>query len=141
MAVLGASRAFKEWQTANGMVEPDAAGGEEIIQDSEVPATAQTEGEADTKDYTDRELQALEDEDPLSLIDSLSSRVVPAMPSGIGSSTLVPLLCTLLVLLTRCGKQSSRSRTTCRKRGDPNSTSSRKPFSLSSRELALSMLL
>ncbi|KAL8278215.1 hypothetical protein RQP46_009388 [Phenoliferia psychrophenolica] len=86
MAVLGASRAFKDWQTANGVAEADVEEGEGdgIVQDAP-PPPVETSGEADAKDYTDRELQALEDEDPLALIDSLSSRVAPATPAGIAS--------------------------------------------------------
>ena len=88
MAVLGAARAYKDWQTANGMADASADDGEGGDSDgAAVPAPAQPDGDGEPKDYTDRELQALEDEDPLSLIDSLASRVGPATPAGVGSST------------------------------------------------------
>ncbi|KAK4704738.1 hypothetical protein P7C70_g1477, partial [Phenoliferia sp. Uapishka_3] len=82
MAVLGASRAFKEWQTLNGesgeAVESDEAA-------ASPPASAPAQAEDADKDLTDSELQQLEDEDPLSLIDSLASRVGPVVPAGVSS--------------------------------------------------------
>lgn len=66
MAVLGASRAFKDWQTRNGEGDEDAVIAEPV---SSIPITPSE------PDISDVDLQALENEDPLSLIDSLSSRV------------------------------------------------------------------
>lgn len=87
MAVLGASRAYKDWQTANGFAEPGAEESEDGVETEgdAVPPPPQRESD-DVKDYSDGELQALEDEDPLSLIDSLSTRVGPTTPSGVGAS-------------------------------------------------------
>ncbi|GAA5925833.1 uncharacterized protein JCM15063_005135 [Sporobolomyces koalae] len=72
MAVLGASRAFKDWQTANGVSESDASDSE---QESNVKF------EQNVGDLTEDELKALEEDDPLSLIDSLNTRVgTPLIP-------------------------------------------------------------
>lgn len=90
MAVLGASRAFKDWQTANGLVDPEPAEGEEArekeyIDPAEIPVS--NLASADGKDISDAELQALEDEDPLSMIDSLSTRVGPKAATTISSTS------------------------------------------------------
>jgi hypothetical protein len=84
MAVLGASRAFTEWQVSNGV----AVSGEAPEDDDAAPVEAAEEVEK-PKDYSDRELQALEDEDPLSLIDSLNTRV--GTPAGSIISSASPL--------------------------------------------------
>lgn len=89
MAVLGASRAFTDWQLSNGI----ATTGEVHETDSSAAPADPVEvddGEEKVKEYSDRELQALEDEDALSLIDSINSRV--GSPAGsITSSTSLAL--------------------------------------------------
>ncbi|KAM0791314.1 hypothetical protein ACM66B_005786 [Microbotryomycetes sp. NB124-2] len=91
MAVLGATRAFKQWQVANGLADPDdQSSSSETAEEglaASVPSPAsgvKSEGE-DVQDFTDEELEAMEREDPLSLIDSLNTRVgkplVPGMTS------------------------------------------------------------
>ena len=82
MAVLGASRAYKDWQRLNGHAEDDADASETPIEGESAESAAVVDSSAgdDVQDFTDRELQALEDEDPLSLIDSISSRV--GSPAG-----------------------------------------------------------
>jgi hypothetical protein len=47
------------------------------------PETPATDG---IKDYSDKDLQAMESEDPLSLIDSLSTRVGTPVTSGVSTS-------------------------------------------------------
>lgn len=79
MAVLGASRAFKDWQVANGIAETSEDG-------SAKAATDSIKTDADVDDLTDEELKILEDEDPLSLIDSLNTRVGSPLVPGISNS-------------------------------------------------------
>ncbi|SGY21788.1 BQ5605_C016g08274 [Microbotryum silenes-dioicae] len=81
MAVLGATRAFKEWQTTNNLLDENGKPYQiegEILQ---VPVAN------DIDDMTDDQLNALRNEDPLNLIDSLSTRVgervVPSSSSTI----------------------------------------------------------
>ncbi|KAK4054515.1 glucosidase II [Microbotryomycetes sp. JL201] len=91
MAVLGATRAFKQWQVANGLADPDdqTASIEESTGDESspksVPKDAAKSDQDDVRDFSDADLEAMEREDPLSLIDSLNTRVgkplVPGMPS------------------------------------------------------------
>ena len=69
MAVLGASRAFKDWKTLNKFLPAGEEG--EIVEGEE----SNIEMVEAAQDFNDRELQALEDEDPLTLIDSISTRV------------------------------------------------------------------
>lgn len=73
MAVLGASRAFKEWQVGNGVAVESSENGEEAAAAEAPPA--KNAGEEVVQDFSDSELQALENQDPLSLIDSISTRV------------------------------------------------------------------
>ena len=80
MAVLGASRAFKDWQVANGVAEASEDGEAKA-------ATESIKTDGDMQDLTDEELKILEDEDPLSLIDSLNTRVGTPLVSGISNST------------------------------------------------------
>lgn len=72
MAVLGASRAFKDWQVGNGVAPESSENGEEAA--VETPP-AKNAGEEVVQDFSDSELQTLENQDPLSLIDSISTRV------------------------------------------------------------------
>ncbi|KAI5480797.1 glycoside hydrolase family 31 protein [Pseudohyphozyma bogoriensis] len=79
MAVLGASRAYKSWRVSSGLDEASTEEGSEqenLPGDEDfshhVPAPVQQDG---WKDYADSELEELSNEDPLSLIDSLSTRV------------------------------------------------------------------
>lgn len=74
MAVLGASRAYKDWQVRNGQAEPT-----EPVEGEEVPPPVVNDEvvEDGTPFFSDRELQAMVNEDPLALIDSLSTRVGP----------------------------------------------------------------
>jgi hypothetical protein len=80
MAVLGASRAFKDWQVANGIAEST---------DGEEPkgAAANMKLDETLEDISEEELKALEEEDPLSLIDSLNTRVGTPLVAGISNST------------------------------------------------------
>lgn len=83
MAVLGASRAFKDWQKLNGqLTETDS---EETAE--EAGKVEESKGEDTSVSFTDQELQTMEDEDPLSLIDSLSSRV--GSPALVSASSLL----------------------------------------------------
>ncbi|BGP48447.1 glucosidase II [Rhodotorula kratochvilovae] len=87
MAVLGATRAYRDWRVANGMevdfevygvpgqVEGDAADSPLLAKPAAV--------EEDVRDFTDDELKKLEDEDPLSLIDSVNLRVGQPLTSGV----------------------------------------------------------
>ncbi|KAK4056711.1 glucosidase II [Microbotryomycetes sp. JL221] len=92
MAVLGAARAFKQWQVANGLADPDdqtseSESGEEAIGGAGTVPPSQAEGGADTatRDFTDEELEAMEREDPLALIDSLNTRVGKPVVPGLTS--------------------------------------------------------
>ncbi|GAA5874605.1 hypothetical protein JCM16303_002920 [Sporobolomyces ruberrimus] len=78
MAVLGASRAFKDWQVANGIAEST---------DGEEPkgAAANMKLDETLEDISEEELKALEEEDPLSLIDSLNTRVGTPLVAGISN--------------------------------------------------------
>lgn len=85
MAVLGASRAYKDWQVANNLLSGD----ESSEDDSEsAPTPSAVPIAEDVKDYSDRELKAMEEEDPLSLIDSLNSRVGTPVLSTVTSREL-----------------------------------------------------
>lgn len=75
MAVLGASRAYKDWKTANGI---DA----EAEEDAPTPIVRATEDV----------LQKLEDVDVLELIDGMSSRVGASRLSSSGNCMLAFLL-------------------------------------------------
>ncbi|CEQ39441.1 SPOSA6832_00983 [Sporobolomyces salmonicolor] len=85
MAVLGASRAYKEWQEANGMTT--APSGDDVKEAIEETTSAAEKRDAGglVDDYTDEELKQLEEEDPLSLIDSLSTRVGSPLTSGVST--------------------------------------------------------
>ncbi|SCV72067.1 BQ2448_4761 [Microbotryum intermedium] len=81
MAVLGATRAFKYWQTTNNLLDDE---GNPIQVKGEI---LQVPVANDIVDLTDDQLNALRNEDPLNLIDSLSTRVgKPVIPSS--SSTI-----------------------------------------------------
>jgi hypothetical protein len=80
MAVLGASRAFKDWQVANGIANEDS----DVSSDQ---GTAERIKLDDTlEDLSEEELKALEEEDPLSLIDALNTRVGTPLVPGISNS-------------------------------------------------------
>ncbi|KAM0750382.1 hypothetical protein T439DRAFT_326351 [Meredithblackwellia eburnea MCA 4105] len=85
MAVLGASRAFKDWKTANGFADAEDEGSEASQDDGSQATFTAKDGEENVKDYTDGELKTMEEHDPLTLIDSLASRVGPVTPAGVGS--------------------------------------------------------
>ncbi|BGP24904.1 alpha 1,3-glucosidase, glycoside hydrolase family 31 protein [Rhodotorula toruloides] len=87
MAVLGATRAFRDWKVANGMAVEDGEGSESGQQGETAapPAEKPTEEELVADDYTDEELKKLEEEDPLSLIDSVNLRVGAPVTSGVAS--------------------------------------------------------
>ncbi|GAA5893633.1 uncharacterized protein JCM6883_003587 [Sporobolomyces salmoneus] len=76
MAVLGASRAFKEWQTSNGI--DDAV-------TNEVPTADKIKLDETLENLSEEDLKALEEEDPLSLIDSLNTRVGTPLVPGISN--------------------------------------------------------
>ncbi|GAA6028173.1 hypothetical protein JCM8097_006897 [Rhodosporidiobolus ruineniae] len=82
MAVLGATRSYKDWRIANGLGESTEVGeGGEV---ADVPA--QQLGDAElVDDYSDDDLLAFEGEDPLSLIDSLGTRVGSPIASGVAN--------------------------------------------------------
>lgn len=88
MAVLGATRAFRDWKVANGMAVEDGEGveGGQEGETAAPPAEKPTDEELVADDYTDDELKKLEEEDPLSLIDSVNLRVGTPVTSGVASS-------------------------------------------------------
>lgn len=130
MAVLGASRAFKDWQKDNG-IDDEVAGG-----DAPAIPPPISEGGEEVKDFSDRELQLLEDEDPLSLIDSLSSRVGSPAPTGTAARTSCPL--SFRPLADIRSNQCSRSTSTSLKPGSRHSNRTSSSSSRSSREQASS---
>ncbi|GAA6011944.1 hypothetical protein JCM11491_000111 [Sporobolomyces phaffii] len=79
MAVLGASRAFKDWQVANGISDSDGDSS------GDQSAAQQIKGGDALEALSEEELKVLEDEDPLSLIDSLNSRVGSPLVPGISN--------------------------------------------------------
>ncbi|GAA5875927.1 hypothetical protein JCM8547_008350 [Rhodosporidiobolus lusitaniae] len=83
MAVLGATRAYKDWRTSNGLSEENAA--DENGETVDVPAQQNLPDGEVADDYSDDDLQALEEEDPLSLIDSLSTRVGSPIVSSVSN--------------------------------------------------------
>lgn len=79
MAVLGATRAYRDWRQTHGLsAEATGEEGEE-----RVPVSTAVDGGEPVPDRTDEELKRLEDEDPLSLIDSINLRVAPSTSSGV----------------------------------------------------------
>ncbi|GAA5935275.1 hypothetical protein JCM10213_003991 [Rhodosporidiobolus nylandii] len=83
MAVLGATRAYKDWRVVNGLTEIA-----EVDKDGEthdIPVQQDVPEGHVADDYSDDDLKALEQEDPLSLIDSLSSRIGSPIASGVAS--------------------------------------------------------
>lgn len=78
MAVLGATRAYKEWRTSHGL--PDDS-------EDRVPMSTSVEGSEAVVDNSDEDLKKLEEEDPLSLINSIHLRVAPSSSSGVASRT------------------------------------------------------
>jgi hypothetical protein len=108
--VLGATRAYKDWRVANGLSEE-----QEIDKDGQtddVPTQQNLpEGEL-ADDYADEDLKTLEEEDPLTLIDSLSTRVGTPLTSGVASSALCSLPSSLLGPANSLPEQSSASTTT-----------------------------
>lgn len=88
MAVLGATRAFKDWQVANGLADKEETTEQgEVTNDEPAQATREVP-EHDDADLSDQHLNDLEGEDPLSLIDSLATRVGVPAPGQITASTL-----------------------------------------------------
>ncbi|GJN90711.1 hypothetical protein Rhopal_003725-T1 [Rhodotorula paludigena] len=91
MAVLGAVRAHRDWQKANGIAIDDTVnfGDVDLSDEAEESSTPlskpSTEDEEDVVDYADDELKKLEDEDPLSLIDSINLRVGSPVTSGVAN--------------------------------------------------------
>lgn len=83
MAVLGATRAYRDWRESHGL--PAEASGDENEQ--RVPASTAVEGGEAVVDHLDEELKKLEEEDPLSLIDSINLRVTPSLSSGVTART------------------------------------------------------
>jgi len=71
MAVLGATRAYKDWQTKNGVQAVEEGVDKEI---DPIPVPKDEDGN-DLRDYADAELRALEDADPIELMDSVNSRL------------------------------------------------------------------
>lgn len=119
MAVLGASRAYKDWQVANGLAE-EAEDAEKAPTEPAVPVSS------DIKDYSDSELKVMEEEDPLSLIDSLNSRVGTPVLSTVTSSAFARLWLRRRQLADyRSYAQSSASRITCPTSGGPSTTTTR----------------
>ncbi|GAA6001422.1 hypothetical protein JCM10207_006659 [Rhodosporidiobolus poonsookiae] len=82
MAVLGATRAYRDWRVANGLDELSENG--EEGEGQEVPIQQQGEGEV-VDDYADEDLKKLEEDDPLALIDSLSGRIGSPIASGVAN--------------------------------------------------------
>lgn len=76
MAVLGATRAYKEWRTSHGLADDS---------EDRVPMSTSVEGSEAVVDHSDEDLKKLEEEDPLSLIDSINLRVAPSSSSGVAS--------------------------------------------------------
>ena len=90
MAVLGATRAFKDWQVANGLAEPDDRGADEGAGEESTGSSTRGSGQSstptdDARDFSDEELQTMEKEDPLALIDSLNMRVGKPVTAGLAS--------------------------------------------------------
>ncbi|GAA5975399.1 hypothetical protein JCM11641_004253 [Rhodosporidiobolus odoratus] len=83
MAVLGAARAYKEWRESNGLSDVEDVGKDGERQD--VPDHYEVQEREVAADYSDNDLKALEEEDPLTLIDSLSSRIGSPIASGVAS--------------------------------------------------------
>ncbi|GAA5828886.1 hypothetical protein JCM11251_005908 [Rhodosporidiobolus azoricus] len=84
MAVLGAVRAYKEWRSDNGLggidaVHEDGSAADDFQSSDGVP------NEEIAQNFSDDDLRKLEEEDPLSLIDSLSSRVGSPIASGVAN--------------------------------------------------------
>lgn len=94
MAVLGAARAFKDWQVANGLASTETSEGDPDERDGEPGAdisasSSKLSHQEEAQDISDSALQAMEEEDPLSLIDSLNTRVShPVVPSVTSSKCL-----------------------------------------------------
>jgi hypothetical protein len=90
MAVLGASRAFKDWQVANGIA--DSHDDEKDNAADNTPIADKLKLDETLEDLTEAELKHLEEEDPLSLIDSLNTRVGTPLAPGISNSESCYLL-------------------------------------------------
>lgn len=96
MAVLGATRAYKDWRVANGLSEEQEV--DKDGQTDDLPTFQNLPDGELADDYADDDLKALEDEDPLTLIDSLSTRVGSPLTSGVASSAFPSLPLPLLLL-------------------------------------------
>lgn len=85
MAVLGASRAYKDWRTANGLANADETIPDESIEGDEVAteespvenpiSTDAAPSASKVSEYSDEQLQEMERADALELMDSVSTRV------------------------------------------------------------------
>ncbi|GAA5895979.1 hypothetical protein JCM6882_005578 [Rhodosporidiobolus microsporus] len=84
MAVLGAKRLYEQWRTDNGLGSLEAVNNDGSTSD-DYPSHEGIHDEDLAQDFSDEDLKALEEEDPLTLIDSLSSRVGSPIASGVAN--------------------------------------------------------